>query len=53
MKIPEDIKPRVFITALGEITPFQTRFGGEEDDFIVQLNDEGVLNMDIKPSNFF
>lgn len=47
------VEPKVYITALGEITPFQTRFGGDDDDFIVQLNDEGVLGFDVKPSNFF
>ncbi len=52
-QVPSQVEPRVYITALGEITPFQTRFGGDEDDFIVQLNDEGVLGFDVKPSNFF
>ena len=47
------IEPKVYITALGEITPFQVRFGGDDDDFIVQLNDEGVLEYDVKASNFF
>lgn len=48
-----DITPRVFVSALGELTPFQARFGGDEHDFVVQLNDEGVLTFDIKSSNFF
>lgn len=50
---PTEVEPRVYITALGEITPFEARFGGEDDDFIVQLNDDGVLGFDVKPSNFF
>ena len=50
---PTEVKPRVYVSALGSITPFQARFGGEDDDFIVALNDDGVLFMDIKPSNFF
>ncbi len=49
----EDTDPRVFVTALGELTPFKARFVGEDNDFIVELNDDGVLDMDIKPSNFF
>lgn len=46
-------EPRVYVTALGELTPFSARFGGENDDFVVTLNDEGVLVIDIKASNFF
>lgn len=48
-----DNEPRVYVTALGELTPFSARFGGENDDFVVTLNDEGVLVIDIKASNFF
>jgi len=49
----DDDSPRVFITALGELTPFQARFGGEENDFVVELDDDGNLKFDIKKSNFF
>lgn len=46
-------QPRVYVTALGELTPFMARFGGEDEDFIVELNDDGVLAIDVKASNFF
>lgn len=44
---------QVFITGLGEITPFEVRFGGEDVDFLVALNEEGVLQIDTKTANFF
>ena len=47
------VKERAFITALGEITQFEVRFRGEEVDFVVALNDDGVLNLDTRPSNFY
>lgn len=47
------VEERAFITALGEITPFEVRFRGEEVDFVVALNDDGVLNLDTRPSNFY
>ena len=47
------VEDRAFITALGEITPFEVRFRGEEVDFVVALNDDGVLNLETKPSNLF
>ncbi len=48
-----ELAPQVFISPLGEITPFKARFGGDDDDFIVELNDDGVLAMDIRPTNFY
>ena len=47
------IEQKVFITPLGEITPLEVRFRGEENAFVVALNDEGVLGFNIKPANFF
>jgi len=47
------LEESAFITALGEITPFEVRFRGEEVDFVVALNDDGVLNLDTKPSSFY
>lgn len=44
---------RVIISPLGDITPFQVRFGGEDDEFVVELNDDSILSMTIKRSNFF
>ena len=49
----EIVEKRAFITALGEITPFEVRFRGEEVDFVVALNDDGALNLDTKPSSFY
>lgn len=49
----DKLNPDVIITSLGEITPFEVRFGGDETDFLVALNEEGALKLDIKTSNFF
>ena len=38
-----DIKPKVFITALGEMTPFEMSFAGSSISFTVFLNEEGQL----------
>jgi len=46
------LEKRVFITPLGEITPLEVRFLGEDDDYVVALNDEGALALTIKPSGF-
>lgn len=48
-----EIKPKVYITALGELTPFKARFGGDENVFIVELDNEGALGMSVKSSGFF
>lgn len=40
----------IFITPLGEITPLEVRFLGEDDDYVVELNDEGALGLTIKSS---
>ena len=39
----EGTKPRVLISSLGEITPFELTLSGDEHDYIVFVNDEGVL----------
>lgn len=49
----DKLNPDVIITSLGEITPFEVRFGGDEADFLVALNEEGALKLDTKVSNFF
>ncbi len=44
---------KAYVTPLGELTPFKIRFGGEENAYIVALNDDGNLSTEIKPANFF
>jgi type II secretion system protein H len=39
----EDIKPRVLITPLGEITPFSTSFLGEDNAYLVFIDENGQL----------
>ncbi len=39
----QDLEPKVLITALGEITPFEARFEGTELSYIVQVDQEGQL----------
>ena len=46
------LSKQVFITPLGEITPMEVRFLGEDDDYVVHLNDEGALDLTIKSSGF-
>lgn len=46
------LEERVFITPLGEITPIEVRFLGEEDDYLVALNDDGALSLTIRPAGF-
>jgi len=38
-----DKGPKVWISPLGEITPFDVRFGGEDEDYHVFVNDENQL----------
>lgn len=45
-------KPKVYISSLGEITPFEIRMSGDEHDYIVFLNDEGQLDTREKGSRF-
>lgn len=45
--------PRVIISSLGEITPFEMRFGGDDYDFLVFVNDEGQLQQKKRTSGFF
>lgn len=39
----DDSEPKVWISPLGEITPFDVRFGGEDEDYHVFVNDENQL----------
>ena len=38
-----NIAPKVYITSLGELTPFELRLSGDNTDYLVRVNDEGVL----------
>lgn len=38
-----DAKPKVLISSLGEITPFEMSFGGKKLSYTVFLNDDGQL----------
>lgn len=44
--------PKVFITSLGEITPFEIRMGGDKHDYIVFVNDEGQLERRERTTGF-
>lgn len=46
-------KPRVLITSLGEITPFEFRIEGDKNEYIVFVNDEGQLERREKPTRYF
>lgn len=48
---PDD-KPKVYISSLGEITPFEMRLSGDEHDYIVFIDDEGQLTTREKSSRF-
>lgn len=39
----KETRPKVLISSLGEITPFELSFGGKNASFTVFLNDEGQL----------
>jgi len=45
-------KPKVYISSLGEITPFEMRMSGDKHDYIVFVNDEGNLETREKGSRF-
>lgn len=45
--------PKVLISSLGEITPFEVRLGGDKNEYIVFVNDEGQLERREKPSRYF
>lgn len=38
-----EAKPKVLITSLGEITPFEVRLSGDKHEYIISVNDEGQL----------
>ena len=40
--------PRVLISPLGEITSFEASFGGDEERILVLVNDEGLLEQQVK-----
>jgi len=43
-----DQEPRVLISPLGEITLFEARFGGDEQDILIVVNDENILEQQVK-----
>lgn len=45
-------KPKVYISSLGEITPFEIRLSGDEHDYIVFVDNEGQLATKEKGSRF-
>lgn len=47
----DDSDPQVFISPLGEITPFDVRFGGEKLDYHVFINEENQLERRSEKSN--
>jgi len=49
----EDQEPRVWISPLGEITPFDVRFGGEDEDYHVFVNDENQLEQRSEKARLF
>ena len=49
----QDLKLRVLISSLGEITPFEARFEGTELSYIVQLDREGQLERITKKGTNF
>ncbi|MGK0375654.1 MAG: general secretion pathway protein H [Arenicella sp.] len=48
-----DTEVRVFITSLGEITPFEARFQGTDLSYVVLINQEGQLQRVDKRSGSF
>ena len=48
-----EIKPKVLITSLGEITPFEARFDGTKLSYVVMIDQEGQLErLDKKKARF-
>ncbi len=41
----DDDAPQVVMSSLGEITPFELRFGGTNTDYVVFVNEESQLQM--------
>lgn len=48
----KDTKPKVMISSLGELTPFEMSFAGKKLSFIVFLNDDGQLERRDKKGGF-
>lgn len=47
----EDHDPKVLISPLGEITPFEVTFTGELNEYIVFINDDGQLERRVEKNN--
>jgi len=45
--------PKVLITSLGEITPFEFRLVGDRNEYIIFVNEEGQLERRDKPIRYF
>ena len=48
----DDFIPKVILTSLGEITPFELIVSGSETDYLVFLNEQGQLKMRARSSSF-
>lgn len=48
----KDTGPKVFISPLGEITPFDLRFGGDQLDYHVFVNEENQLERRNEQASF-
>jgi len=49
----DDTEPKVLISSLGEMTPFNLRFAGEDNDYYVFVNDENQLEREVKDARPF
>ena len=47
----EEYDPKVLISPLGEITPFEVTFTGELNEYIVFINDDGQLERRVEKSH--
>ncbi|WP_170132116.1 prepilin-type N-terminal cleavage/methylation domain-containing protein [Arenicella xantha] len=43
-----ELAPKVYVSSLGEITPFELRIRGDNHDYVVQIDDEGMLKVEEK-----
>lgn len=48
-----ELAPKVYLTALGEITPFELRVQGDEHDYLVSVDDEGMLQVEEKSNGYY
>ena len=51
--IDDELEPAVFISSLGEITPFNARFGGQDNDYYVFVDDENQLVREVRDARVF